>query len=99
MAPTMPAAGPGSYHPDYARLTAYLSVRDEQRITLTFVQLEQMILCAPLPYGARGQSSWWSNTPSRHTPWNHSWLDAGWRVESADRANGIVTFERIAPSP
>jgi hypothetical protein len=83
-----------AYHPNYARLTAYLSARDEPRIMLTFTELEQAILCAPLPYGARCQSSWWSNTPNCRRPWNYAWLDIGWRVVSADRLSGIVTFER-----
>jgi hypothetical protein len=53
----MTAIGSGSYHPDYARLAAYLTARDEQQVTLTFAQLEQAILLAPLPYGARSQTS------------------------------------------
>jgi hypothetical protein len=90
----MPATGPGSYHPDYNRLTAYLTARHESRITLTFTLLEQAILLAPLPYGARSQTSWWSNTPSRRVPHNRAWLDAGWRVAFVDRLGGTVTFER-----
>jgi hypothetical protein len=90
----MPAAGPGSHHPDYARLTAYLAARHEQRITLTFTQLEQAILLEPLPYGARSQYSWWSNTPSRRLLHNRAWLEAGWRVAAVDRTNWTVTFER-----
>jgi hypothetical protein len=93
MTPPLPA-----YHPNYARLTAYLAARDEQRITLTFADLEQMILLAPLPYGARGQVGWWSNAPNRRRPWNHAWLEAGWRVTSADRLSGVVTFERFNPA-
>ena len=88
-----------SYHPDYARLTTYLTACEEQQVTLTFAQLERAILLALLPYGARGQSSWWSNLPGRHTPWNHAWLDVGWRAASVDRANGVVTFERFDPDP
>jgi hypothetical protein len=90
----MTAPGPGPYHPDYSRLTAYLTARQEQRIILTFTQLEQAILLAPLPYGARGRASWWSNVPNRGTPWNRAWLDAGWRVAFVDRIAETVTFER-----
>jgi hypothetical protein len=90
----MPAADPASYHPDYARLTAYLAARHEQRITLSFTQLEQAILLAPLPYGARSQYSWWSNTPSRRVSHNRAWLDVGWRVAAVDRVAGMVVFER-----
>jgi hypothetical protein len=93
----MPTAGPGSYHPDYSRLTVYLAARHEQRISLTFAQLEQAILLAPLPYGARARGSWWSNVPNRRTPWNHAWLDAGWRVVSVNRVTETVTFERFNP--
>jgi len=45
-----------SYHPDYARLTAYLAACEEQQITLTFAQLEQAILRAPLPYSGVHES-------------------------------------------
>jgi len=91
---TMTLPVPSSYHPEYARLTAYLAARDEQQITLTFTQLEQAILLAPLPYGARRQTNWWSNTPSRLVPHNRAWLRAGWRVASVDRTSGTVRFER-----
>jgi hypothetical protein len=91
----MPPTGPSSYHPDYSRLTAYLAARHEQQITLTFTQLEQAILLAPLPYGARRQGSWWTNRLSRLVPHNRAWLDAGWRVASTDRIGEAVTFERF----
>jgi hypothetical protein len=90
----MLAAGVGSYHPDYRRLTAYLLARDEAQLTLTFAQLEQAILLGMLPYGARAQNSWWSNIPHRRIPHNRAWLAAGWRVASVDRAAETVVFER-----
>jgi hypothetical protein len=88
----MTASGP--YHPDYARLTAYLRAQDAQQITLTFTQVEQAILLAPLPLGARRQVTWWSNTPSSRLPQNRGWLDAGWRVVTRDQIAETVTFER-----
>jgi hypothetical protein len=44
-------SSPAFYYPDHSRLTAYLAARDEQRVTLTFMQLEQAILRGLLPYG------------------------------------------------
>jgi hypothetical protein len=44
-----------SHHPDYGRLTAYMTASKEQRSTLTFTRLEQAILLGPLPYGTPGQ--------------------------------------------
>jgi hypothetical protein len=93
----MTASGPGSPHPDYGRLTAYLKARKEQRITLTFTQLEQGILLGALPSGARASSSWWSNTVSDLSPQNRAWLDAGWRVAAFNRSAEMVAFERFAP--
>jgi hypothetical protein len=90
----MRAAGPGSYHPHGGRLTAYLIARQEQRITLTFTQLEQAILLGVPPWGVPRQGNWWSNTPSRLVPHYRAWLDAGWPVASVDRKNWTVMFER-----
>ena len=61
-----------SYHPDYARLTACLTAREEQRITVTFAHLEQEILLGMLPLGARRQGSWWSNTATNRGLQNQS---------------------------
>jgi hypothetical protein len=88
----MPRPSDHAHHPDYARLIAYLAARHDQRVTLT--QLEQAILCALLPYGARSQHNWWSNAPSRRVSHNRAWLDAGWRVASIDRIAETVMFER-----
>jgi hypothetical protein len=88
-----------AHRPDYGRLTVYLKRRRRQRITLTFTHLEQVILLGMLPWGARRQDSWWSNTAMTQRPQHHAWLDAGWRVEACDRVSEIVTFERGIPSP
>ena len=90
----MSGAQPQGYHPDYAQLTAYLKRRRRRQITLSFTELEQSILLGPLPYGARAQASWWSNTPSRMMHQNRGWLDAGWRVAARDQLAETVTFER-----
>jgi hypothetical protein len=91
----MPRSFDRAHHPDYARLTAYLDACHEQRITLTFTQLEQEILLGQLPWGARRQGSWWTNRLARQVPHNRAWLDAGWRVVSTDRIGETVTFERF----
>jgi hypothetical protein len=93
----MTAPRPSFNDPDYGRLTAYLAARKQQRITLTFTQLEQGILLGALPSGARASSSWWSNTVSDLSPQNRAWLDVGWRVAAFNRIVEMVAFERFDP--
>jgi hypothetical protein len=95
----MPAPSSKSHHPEYGRLTAYLAACKEPRITLSFSQLEQEILLGLLPWAARTAPGWWSNTPTPYKPQSRAWLDAGWRVATANRIAETVTFDRSAPSP
>jgi hypothetical protein len=90
----MPPPNSQLYHPDYSRLTVYLAGCDGQRISLTFTQLEQIVL-GLLPYGARRQGSWWSNTATNRGRQNRAWLIAGWRVACFERDAETVIFERL----
>jgi hypothetical protein len=90
----MPSPGDRSHHPDYGRLTAYLKRRRQLRLTLTFAQLEEILL-GMLPWAARFYLSWWSNGAPRDSKSQaRAWLDAGWRVAAADQVAGTVVFER-----
>jgi len=88
-----------SHHPDYGRLTAYLQNIPEERVTLTLSQIESEVILGTLPYWARINRGWWSNTPRSRAPQNAAWLSAGWRVISIDPLAGVVTFERDANVP
>jgi len=82
----------------YSRLGAYLAGRaraGEQRVTLTFGQLEEL-LGRPLPLRARTTPTWWRNAShpwqSSTPPW-YGWLSVGWEAE-LDVVHGAVTFRR-----
>ena len=67
----------------------------EQRVTLTFDELEE-ILGRPLPPRARTVPAWWRNRSypwrSASPPW-YGWLSVGWEAEP-DLPAGVVTFRR-----
>ena len=65
---------------------------DEDRVQLTFEQIER-IIGDDLPPYARRHRSWWANDPAGH-PHSQEWLNVGWRA-TADMAQGKVVFSRI----
>jgi hypothetical protein len=67
---------------------------DVSEITLSFRQIEQ-ILGDTLPYSARHSRTWWGNELRSGTHIQApSWLDAGWQVDTVDRAREWVRFRR-----
>jgi CBS domain-containing protein len=66
--------------------------RDAVRIVVTFQDLER-IIAEPLPAFAYEHASFWANDTTSHTQ-ARAWLEAGWRVESADLRAKQVTFRR-----
>ena len=66
-----------------------------EELTLSFVQIEQ-ILGTALPASAYQYQAWWSNpsTPSQH-PYAQSWLTAGWRVAALNQHEAWVRFQRV----
>ncbi|HEY3695490.1 DUF7662 domain-containing protein [Phenylobacterium sp.] len=57
----------------------------------SFDDLEQ-VLGFTLPKTARESTAWWANDAEKaHC---RTWLDAGWRIESVDRAGQVALFER-----
>ena len=82
----------------FSRLGTYLADRarvGEQRVTLTFGELEE-ILGRSLPLQARVDPAWWANTSNPNKtvagPW-YGWLSVGWEAEP-DLPAGVVTFRR-----
>lgn len=78
----------------YAPLALYLQnqLRDVDRLTLTFDEVEKIIGMS-LPDSAREHRSWWANDSVSHVQ-SQQWLAAGWRVATVNMTDGIITFSR-----
>ena len=76
----------------YIPLADYFSSATNATITLTFIEVEQ-IMGQQLPNAAYLNQSWWKKTkpPAKHF---HAWLDAGYYVKEIE-PNRYVVFERI----
>ena len=78
----------GKYQP----LQAFLSCCSQDQVTLSFDALGQL-LGAPLPSTAHTDPAWWTNNPEGRS--HAVWLNAGWRTERLDLAQGQVDFVRV----
>jgi CBS domain-containing protein len=78
----------------YTSLAIWLQERpvDQQRISLTFSQVEA-IISDTLPGAARQHPSWWGND-ALNSPQSQQWLEVGWRIYSVDVRGEIVSFTR-----
>jgi hypothetical protein len=74
----------------YSSLSNYLAAIPDDRITLTFLRIEQLI-GDRLPASARKHRPWWANALTSH-PHARAWLDIGWRVDDVDLEAETVTF-------
>lgn len=79
----------------YAPLALWLQNQPikNERVTLTFKQIEERIIHSTLPSSARQHPSWWSND-SIYKP-QSQWVEAGWRVANIRLNEEIVTFARM----
>ncbi|HSB00826.1 MAG TPA: CBS domain-containing protein [Anaerolineales bacterium] len=77
----------------YAILAGWLSAQEEEQVSLTFEQIEE-ILRSRLPDSAYQLRAWWANDRVGHT---HSilWLEAGWKVVYVDLGKRQVVFARL----
>lgn len=78
----------------YAPLAHFLSKqpKDQERITLTFDQIEA-IINNQLPAAAREHRSWWANDSTTHVQ-SGQWLKVNWRVISINMTGEKVVFAR-----
>lgn len=78
----------GKYDP----LGVFLADQPGCRVHLSFDQIESIIADA-LPDSACQHREFWANNLAGHV---HArvWLDAGWKVETADLTRKIVTLAR-----
>lgn len=82
----------GKYDP----LLKHLERLPRDRIPMRFDEIE-MILGFRLPPSSRRHRAWWSNNPS-NSAITRAWIDAGYRTEAVDLADGKLVFRR-APAP
>ena len=79
----------------YVALRRYLESRLEDRINMTFRDIEG-VLGRQLPRSARTHRAWWSNNGSNNVM-TKEWLAAGRITENVDMGSERVTFVRKAP--
>ena len=65
-----------------------------QEITLSFNQIER-ILDAKLPSSAHRHQAWWSNEQDGRHVQAHSWMNAGWLVDTFNQKEKWVRFRRM----
>jgi hypothetical protein len=82
----------GKYDP----LLKHLERLPSARIPMRFDEIEA-ILGFRLPPSSRRHRAWWSNNPS-NSAITRAWIDAGYRTEAVDLADGKLVFSR-ASSP
>lgn len=80
------AAGGGKYAP----LTQYLRGRSSDTLTVSFVEVAEIV--GGLPGSARNHRAWWANDETHVQA--RSWLRAGWSVETVELGVGRVTFRQ-----
>ncbi len=81
----------------YAPLAGYLRESGQQRVPMTFADIER-IIGAGLPPSAFRHRPWWSNNPSNSVITN-AWLEAGYRTENVDMAGKTLVFVKTAQYP
>jgi hypothetical protein len=85
---TRPARPPrGRYDP----LREHLGSSVEERVTLRFEEIDQ-IVSASLPASACRHRAWWGN--NGRSPQAAAWMGAGYEVEAVDQQVGWVRFRR-----
>jgi hypothetical protein len=77
----------------YAPLAIWLQNQEQNKIILTFQDVETIIQDT-LPPSARKHRNWWANDSVGHTQ-SQQWLEVGWRVSNVNLSEEKVTFSRI----
>ncbi len=79
----------------YSPLERYLAGLPDSTcdVTMTFEHIER-ILGDQLPPSAHKHRPWWANERDGQHVHAHSWLDAGWKVDSVDQNRKQVRFRR-----
>lgn len=77
----------------YESLGQFLKARREERIPMTFAEIER-IIGAPLPPSAHKHRPWWSNNGA-NSALTRVWLEAGYKSEQVDMAGRRLVFRRV----
>ena len=78
----------------YAPLAAWLQNQEQNKVTLSFQDIETIIQDT-LPSSARKHRNWWANDSVGHSQ-SKQWLDVGWRVSNINLSEEQVVFSRIS---
>lgn len=84
----------GSAESRYAPLAEWLHMQEQDKVALTFSQVESIIQDS-LPPSARRHRNWWANDSVGHVQ-SKQWLEVGWRVSDVSLTEEIVAFSRIS---
>lgn len=74
----------------YAPLAIWLQAQEEDSVTRTFKEIEDIIQ-DELPPSARQHRNWWANDTVSHVQ-SAQWLEVGWRVSSVNMSTERVVF-------
>ena len=74
----------------YDKLKIYLKESGQERIQLTFTEIES-ILSFSLPNSAKQYRAWWANGGQSHS---NTWTDAGYKVDEVSFTRQYVVFIR-----
>ena len=80
------------YQGKYENLADYLRELDEEKINLTFKEIET-ILGEPLPDAAKNRA-WWANSASNNHALN-AWMDVGWQTANVDMEKKVLDFIKM----
>ncbi len=75
------------YQGKYENLADYLRELNEEKINLTFSEIET-ILGEPLPDAAQNRA-WWANSASNNHALN-AWMDVGWQTANVDMDKKVL---------
>ena len=78
----------------YDGLAAFLKTQNEERIPMTFADIER-VTKTKLPPSAHKHRPWWSNNPN-NSVMTRVWLDAGFKSEQVNMAGQKLVFRRVA---
>jgi hypothetical protein len=83
----------GKYEP----LQRHLEGSGRSQVPMSFAEIER-VLGFPLPPSSRKYRGWWSNNAANSVI-TRTWLDAGFRTEQVDMAEGRLVFRRAGERP
>ncbi|SDY63496.1 hypothetical protein SAMN05660462_00534 [Proteiniborus ethanoligenes] len=75
----------------YIGLTRFLEKSNEDKLTLSFAQIESLIGDS-LPLSAKVHRAFWSNTKTHSVA--YGWMNANYRTIDVDLGNELITFKK-----